>query len=242
MALAEYNAQTIASWDAAVGEVTKHATTLAVMALTELKAAPKLRYGGPPPTHFPPPLTAEEVPKLDAATLDKQRRHKTAGREKGLADEASEQRWAAMQEKVLANEVNKQRCRVMAVQENALADNAYEQHYRELAKDAAVLAELALAMEQAAVSMNLALSQTAMLPPPHRPTTYKDAVLSTMGGSLCAKSLVIAPLSCPSTTVSGQLQTACRRSQPCCPVGQRHGPRAPFAGSDIGPALPTNLL
>ncbi len=52
----------------------------------------------------------------------------------------------------------------------------------------------------------------AVLPTPHRPTTYKDAVLSTMGGSLHAKSLVVAPLSRPSTTVDGQLQTACRRS------------------------------
>jgi hypothetical protein len=68
---------------------------------------------------------------------------------------------------------------------------------------------------------------TAVSPTPHHPTTYKDVVLSTMGGSLCAKSLVVAPLSCPSTTVDGQLQTACRRSQPCRRIGRRHGPRAP---------------
>ncbi len=68
MVLAEYNAQTIASWDAAAVE----AVALGVMALTELKAAPKLRYGGPPPTHFSLPLTAKEVAKLYAATLDKQ--------------------------------------------------------------------------------------------------------------------------------------------------------------------------
>ncbi len=67
----------------------------------------------------------------------------------------------------------------------------------------------------------------AVLPPPHRPTTYKDAVLSTMGGSLCAKSLVVVPLSRSSTMVDGQLQTACCRSRPCCRVGRRHGPRAP---------------
>jgi hypothetical protein len=68
---------------------------------------------------------------------------------------------------------------------------------------------------------------TAVLPTPHRPTTYKDAVLSTMGGSLCAKSLVIAPLSCPSTTVDGQPQMACRCSRPRCRVGRQHGPRTP---------------
>jgi hypothetical protein len=68
---------------------------------------------------------------------------------------------------------------------------------------------------------------TNVSPPPHRPTTYKDTVLSTVGGSLRAKSLVVAPLSCPSTTVDGQLQTACRRSRPRPRVGRHHGPRAP---------------
>ena len=67
MVLAEYDAQTIASWDAAAVE----AVALGVMALTKLKAAPKLRYGGPPPTHFSPLLTAKEVAELDAATPDK---------------------------------------------------------------------------------------------------------------------------------------------------------------------------
>jgi hypothetical protein len=67
MVLAEYNAQTIASWDAAAVE----AVMLGVIALTELKTAPKLRYGGPRPTHFSLPLTAKEVAELNAATLDK---------------------------------------------------------------------------------------------------------------------------------------------------------------------------
>ncbi len=49
------------------------AVALGVMALTKLKAAPKLRYGRPLPTHFSPPLTAKEVAELNAATLDKQR-------------------------------------------------------------------------------------------------------------------------------------------------------------------------
>ncbi len=49
---------------------------------------------------------------------------------------------------------------------------------------------------------------TAVLPTLHRPTTYKDMVLSTMGGSLCTKSL----FSCLLTTVDDQPQTACRCS------------------------------
>jgi hypothetical protein len=120
MALAKYNAQTIASWDAVVVEAVDHVMTLGVMALTELKTAPKLRYSGPPPTHFSPPLTAKEVAELDAATLDKQRRHKMAAREKELADEANEQHRAATQEKVLANEAYEQRR--AATQDKALAD------------------------------------------------------------------------------------------------------------------------
>jgi hypothetical protein len=88
VALAEYDAQTIASWDAAMVETAKHATMLVVTVLTKLKAPPKVRYGGPPLTHFSSPLTAEEVAELDAATLDKQRCHKMAAREKALADKA----------------------------------------------------------------------------------------------------------------------------------------------------------
>jgi hypothetical protein len=121
-------------------------------------------------------------------------------REKALADEANERSRAATRKKALADKVNKQRRHVMAVRENALADSAYEQRYQELAN---------------------------VSPPPHRPTTYNDAVLSTMGGSLHAKSLVIAPLSRPSTAIDGQLQTACQRTRPRRRIGRRHGPRAP---------------
>jgi hypothetical protein len=120
--------------------------------------------------------------------------------QKALADEANERRWAATRKKALADEVNKRRRHVTAVRENALADNAYEQRYRESAN---------------------------VSPPPHRPTTYIDAVLSTMGGSPRAKSLVVAPLSRPSTAIDGQLQTACQRTQPRHRVGRCHGPRAP---------------
>ncbi len=138
--------------------------------------------------------------KALADEVNKLRRQVTAALEKALANEAYEQRLAATREKALAYKVNKQRRQVTAAWENALADDAYERRYRE--------------------SVNVS-------PPPHRPTTYKDAVLSTMGGSLRAKSLVIAPLSRPSTTVNSQLQMACCHSQPCCRVGRHHGPWAP---------------
>jgi hypothetical protein len=73
-----------------------------------------------------------------------------------------------------------------------------------------------------ALTMPPSAPPTAMLPTPHRPTTYKDAVLTTMGGSLCAKSSVVALLSRQSTTVDNQPQTACCCSQPHCHAGRRH--------------------
>jgi hypothetical protein len=88
-----------------------------------------------------------------------------------------------------------------------------------------------------ALTMPPSATPTAVSPTPHRPTTYKDAVLATMGGSLCAKSLVVAPLSCPSTMVDDQLQMACCRSRPRCRVGCRHGPWAPNPQSTGAPSL-----
>jgi hypothetical protein len=87
-----------AAWEKALADeaheqrqTAKHATLLAVTALTKLKADPKVGYGGPPPTHFSPPLTAAEVAELDAAILDKRRRHETAVREKALAKDMRRQ-------------------------------------------------------------------------------------------------------------------------------------------------------
>ncbi len=210
VALGEYDAQTIASQDAAAVETAKHATALAVTVLTKLKAAPKVRCCGPPPTHFSLLLTAEEVAKLDAVTLDKQRCHEMAAREKALADEANKQRQAATQEKALADEVNKLRCQVTTAPGNVLADDAFEQRYQESAK-----------------STDLALPLAAVLPPPHLPTMYKGAVLSSMGGSSQATSLILAPVALALPAVDGQLQTVPRRARPCHRVGQCHGPRAP---------------
>ncbi len=68
---------------------------------------------------------------------------------------------------------------------------------------------------------------TAVLSPPHCPTSHVDAVLSTMGGSSQATSLTLAPAALPSPAVDGQLRTVRQCAQPCCRVGQRHGPRAP---------------
>ncbi len=72
-------------------QMAKHATTLVVTVLTKLKTAPKVRYGGPPPTHFSPPLTIAEVAELDAAILNKRRCHETAKQEKALAKDKQRQ-------------------------------------------------------------------------------------------------------------------------------------------------------
>jgi hypothetical protein len=153
-ALAEYDAQTKASWDAATLEAAKHATTLVVTALAKLEAAPKLRYGGPPPpTHFPSLLTAAEVAELDATILNKQRHHKMAVWEKALANDTNEQH---------RDNANKQRCRKSPTREKALASNACKQLCQELAKCTATLVTLALAVEQTTVSADLALPKPAL--------------------------------------------------------------------------------
>jgi hypothetical protein len=87
--------------------------------------------------------------------------------------------------------------------------------------------------EASAPTMPPSAPPTAVLPTPHRPNTYKDAVLATMGRSLRTKSIIVAPLSCPSTMVNDQPQLACRRSQPCHRVSRRHGPRAPNPQENI---------
>ncbi len=70
-------------------------------------------------------------------------------------------------------------------------------------------------------------SLMAMSSPPHCPTSYVDTVLSTMGGSSQATSLTLAPAALPLPAVDGQLRTVRQRTQPCCHVGQHHGPQAP---------------
>ncbi len=67
----------------------------------------------------------------------------------------------------------------------------------------------------------------AVLSPPYRPTSYVDAVLSTMGESSQATSLTLAPAALPSPAINGQLRMVRQCPQPCCRVGRHHGPWAP---------------
>ncbi len=67
----------------------------------------------------------------------------------------------------------------------------------------------------------------AMSSPHHRPKSYVDAVLTTMGGSSQAMSLPLAQAALPSPAVDGKLQTVRQRAQPRRRVGRRHAPRAP---------------
>jgi hypothetical protein len=82
-------------------------------------------------------------------------------REKPLANEANEQRWAATWETALADEANKQHCHVTAMQEDVLANVAGEQHCQESAEHTAASAKSALVLEQAPVSADLALPKPA---------------------------------------------------------------------------------
>ncbi len=68
---------------------------------------------------------------------------------------------------------------------------------------------------------------TAVSSPHHRPKSYVDAVLTTMGGSSQATSLTLAPLALPLPAVDGKLRTVRQRTRPRCRVGRHHGPWAP---------------
>jgi hypothetical protein len=189
--------------------------------------------------------------------------HRAAVQEKALADEANKQCRATAREKALANKANEQRCHESAKRATTSATKAIakDKHNKDddnvarrfeayatplfacidviMAKiramddgfgNWAAFGDKILAKEDneaSALTMPPSAPPMALLPTPHCPTTYKNAVLATMGGSLCAKSLVVAPFSCPSTTVDNQPQTACRCSRPCRHVGRHHGPRAP---------------
>ncbi len=187
-------------------------------------------------------VVAQEKALADEANKQRQ----AAAWDKALADEANKQRHhklakraTTLATKALAKDKHKKDNNNVARQFEAYAAPLFARVDAVMAKiramddsfgNWAAFGDDILAKEDnktSALMMPPSTPLTAVLPTPHRPTTYKDAVLSTMGGSLCAKSLVVAPLSCPSTTINDQLQTACHRSQPRCRVGRRHGPRAP---------------
>jgi hypothetical protein len=173
-------------------------------------------------------------------------RRRAAARDKALADEANEQRHHASAKrattsstKVFSKDEHNNDEDNVALQIEAYAAPLFAHIDAVMAKiramddgfgNWAAFGDEILAEEDdeaSAPTMPPSAPPTAETPAPHRPTTYKDAVLATMGGSLCAKSLVVALFPHPSTTVDDQPQTACRCSQPRRRVGRRHGPRAP---------------
>jgi hypothetical protein len=92
--------------------------------------------------------------------------------------------------------------------------------------------------DASALTMPPLAPPTAVSSPPHRPTSYVDAVLSTMGGSTRVTSLALAPSAIPSPIVNGQLRTVCRRTRPRHCTGRRHRPRAPSPPDKVLPSHP----
>jgi hypothetical protein len=80
--------------------------------------------------------------------------------------------------------------------------------------------------EASAPTMPPSASPMAMSSPHHRPKSYVDAVLTTMGGSSQVMSLPLAQAALPSPAVDGKLRTVRQPTRPCRRVGRRHGPRA----------------
>jgi hypothetical protein len=104
-------------------------------------------------THFPPPLTAAEVAELDAAILNKRRRHEMAAWEKALADNANKQH---------RNEANKQRHHKSSTWEKVLADDACEQLCQESADRTVTSTTSALVATRTAVLADLAFPKPAL--------------------------------------------------------------------------------
>jgi hypothetical protein len=128
-----------------------------------------------------------------------------------ITHEANEQQRAAAQDKALANEANKLR-QAAAVREKALADEADE--LRQAAVQEKALVDEANKRRRAD-TREKALADKA--DEQHWVATRKKALADEVNKQRCR----------PSTTVDGQPQMACRRSQPRLCVGRRHGPRAP---------------
>jgi hypothetical protein len=87
-----------------------------------------------------------------------------------------------------------------------------------------------------------------MLSPHHRPKSYVDAVLTTMGGISQATPLPLAQVALPLPAIDGQLRTARQRANLVVVLANAMAPGLPihrsnfFASGNIGLALPTNLL
>jgi hypothetical protein len=79
---------------------------------------------------------------------------------------------------------------------------------------------------------------TAMSSPLYRPTSYVEAVLSTMGGSTRVMSLALALSAIPLPIVNGQLRTVRRRARPHRRTGRRHCPCAPSPPDEVLPSHP----
>ena len=100
----------------------------------------------------------------------------------------------------------------------------------------AILAEIAC--EEAAFKTTLS---------PRRPTSYVDAVLSTMGGGtepslpLAVSPSALVPAAQPLHDVDGQLQTVRPRARPRRRTGRRNIPRAPSSFVEVAPTHPELL-
>jgi hypothetical protein len=101
-----------------------------------------------------------------------------------------------------------------------------------------------------AILAEIACQSTALetAPSPHRPTSYVDAVLSTMGGGtqtslpLALSPSSLAPAAPPSPDVDGQLQLVRQHARPRRRTGRRNCPRAPSPPDSAPPSHPHQML
>ncbi len=197
-------------------EVAKHAEALAKFALADGGRFHKL---------------AEYAPALTDAALAEYNTKTNASSDNAAVDAATSA--MALATTASANDKEVARCTRDAT---AMAATVFVVGTQR--QETAGAAQQPLDNEALAPTMPPLTPPMAVLSPPHCPTTYKEAVFSTMGGSPHATPPVVALSPRPSTTVDGPLQKARRHTQRCCCTGRHHHSSAPHPPDKVLPSHP----
>jgi hypothetical protein len=140
---------------------------------------------------------------------EEQRHHKTATQERALADKANKRRQVAAQEKALDDEAYEQRR--AATQEKALADKAYEQRLA-ATREEALSYEVNKQCRQVTAALEKALADKAY---EQRLAATREKALADKVNKRCRHVMAARENALANNAyVDGQLQTACRHSQP----------------------------
>ena len=177
----------------------------------------------------------------------------TAALAAALKRREAAERTSALAISMLANVQKRQQATEraqMSVQCRHSGDVAIERHSGDAAIER-IRTEFALcAAPLDAILAEIACKETAFetAPSPHRPPSYVDAVLSTMGWDtqpslpLALSPSALVPAALPLPDVDGQLQPVRQRARPRRCTGRRNCPRAPSPPDEGPPSHPHQML